>query len=290
MSKPLSPLQEFWYCFSYNKASIFGMVYIIIMVFVALFADLIAYHSPIEQFRQFLLIPPIWQEGGNWQFVLGTDDLGRDILSRLIYATRISLFVGSLVVLISLIIGVSIGLFSGYVGGLVDVFIMRIVDIMLAIPALLQALVLVVIFGFSIFSMSFILSFTALPGYIRLTRARVLLEIKREYVVASQVVGSSALRQMFINILPNCFDSLIVQASLGFSGAILNMAALGFLGMGVQPPTPEWGNMLSDVLQFTQTAWWLVTFPGLAILLTVLSLNLIGDGLRDALDPKTKSL
>ena len=150
------------------------------------------------------------------------------------------------------------------------------------------ALVLVAVFGPSIVNASLALTFVALPHYVRLTRAAVLVEVNRDYVTASRVAGAGALRQMFVNILPNCLAPLIVQASLGFSNAILDMAALGFLGMGAQPPTPEWGTMLSDVLQFAQSAWWVVTFPGVAILLTVLAFNLMGDGLRDALDPKLK--
>jgi len=162
------------------------------------------------------------------------------------------------------------------------------VDIMLALPSLLLALVLVAIFGPSIVNASLALTFVSLPHYVRLTRAAVLVEVNRDYVTASRVAGAGPLRQMFVNILPNCLAPLIVQASMGFSNAILDMAALGFLGMGAQPPTPEWGTMLSDVLQFAQSAWWVVTFPGLAILLTVLAFNLMGDGLRDALDPKLK--
>jgi len=288
MPAPLTPLQEFWHYFSRNKGAVIGMGYIILMVVIALLADLVAPHSPNEQFRQFLLMPPVWQEGGNWQFILGTDDVGRDLLSRLMHGARLSLLVGGLVVILSLIMGVSLGLFAGYIAGLVDIAIMRVVDIMLALPSLLLALVLVAVFGPSIVNASLALAFVALPHYVRLTRAVVLLEINREYVTASQVVGASALRQMFINILPNCFAPLIVQASLGFSNAILDIAALGFLGIGAQPPTPEWGTMLSDVLQFTQSAWWVVTFPGLVILLTVLAFNLMGDGLRDAFDPKLK--
>ena len=213
--------------------------------------------------------------------LLGTDDVGRDVLSRLMYGARLSLLVGCLVVVLSLIMGVILGLIAGYFGGLVDNIIMRVVDIMLA-------LVLVAIFGPSIGNAALALTFVALPHYVRLTRAAVLVEVNRDYVTASRVAGAGAMRQMFINIFPNCLAPLIVQASLGFSNAILDMAALGFLGMGAQPPTPEWGTMLSDVLQFAQSAWWVVTFPGLAILLTVLAFNLMGDGLRDALDPKLK--
>ncbi|MDC9598086.1 dipeptide ABC transporter permease DppC [Xenorhabdus anantnagensis] len=286
--KLMTPIQEFWHYFKRNKGAVIGLVYIILMLLVALFAGVLAPHGPAEQFRDALLTPPIWQEGGSWQFILGTDDVGRDILSRLMYGARLSLLVGCLVVVMSLIMGVVLGVLAGYFGGVVDAIIMRIVDIMLALPSLLLALVLVAIFGPSIVNASLALTFVALPHYIRLTRAAVLVEVNRDYVVASQVAGAGATRQMFINILPNCLAPLIVQASLGFSNAILDMAALGFLGMGAQPPTPEWGTMLADVLQFAQSAWWVVTFPGLAILLTVLAFNLMGDGLRDALDPKLK--
>lgn len=286
--EPLSPLREFWHYFRRNKGALIGLIYILLMLLIAVFAPLLAPHLPDEQFRDHLLQPPVWQEGGSWQFILGTDDIGRDILSRLMYGARLSLLVGCLVVALSLLLGVVIGLAAGYFGGWVDALIMRIVDIMLALPSLLLALVLVAIFGPSIVNASLALTFVALPHYIRLTRAAVLTEVSSDYVTASAVAGAGPVRQMFVNILPNCLAPLIVQASLGFSNAILDMAALGFLGMGAQPPTPEWGTMLSDVLQFTQSAWWVVTFPGLAILLTVLAFNLMGDGLRDALDPKLK--
>jgi len=286
--KPMTPFQEFWHYFKRNKGAVVGLVYIIIVLLCAIFADVLAPHAPAEQFRDALLHPPVWQEGGNWSYILGTDDVGRDVLSRLMYGARLSLLVGCLVVVLSLIFGVIFGLLAGYLGGLVDVIIMRVVDIMLALPSLLLALVLVAIFGPSIVNASIALTFVALPHYIRLTRAAVLVEVNRDYVTASGVAGAGMLRQMFVNILPNCLAPLIVQASLGFSNAILDMAALGFLGMGAQPPTPEWGTMLSDVLQYAQSAWWVVTFPGLVILLTVLAFNLMGDGLRDALDPKLK--
>lgn len=286
--KPMTPIQEFWHYFKRNKGAVIGLVYVVLMLLIAIFAGALAPHAPAEQFRDALLHPPVWQEGGSWSYILGTDDVGRDVLSRLMYGARLSLLVGCMVVVLSLILGVVFGLLAGYLGGVVDATIMRIVDIMLALPSLLLALVLVAIFGPSIVNASIALTFVALPHYIRLTRAAVLVEVNRDYVTASSVAGAGMLRQMFVNILPNCLAPLIVQASLGFSNAILDMAALGFLGMGAQPPTPEWGTMLSDVLQYAQSAWWVVTFPGLVILLTVLAFNLMGDGLRDALDPKLK--
>ncbi|MGL9760407.1 MAG: dipeptide ABC transporter permease DppC [Symbiopectobacterium sp.] len=285
---PMTPLQEFWHYFKRNKGAVVGLVYVMLMLIVAIGANVLAPHAPAEQFRNALLRPPVWQEGGSWQFLLGTDDVGRDILSRLMYGARLSLLVGCLVVVLSLIMGVVLGLLAGYFGGIVNTVIMRVVDIMLALPSLLLALVLAAVFGPSIVNAALALTFVALPHYVRLTRTAVLVELNCDYVTASRVAGASAMRQMFINIFPNCLAPLIVQASLGFSNAILEMAALGFLGMGAQPPTPEWGTMLAGVLQFAQSAWWVVTFPGLSILLVVLAFNLMGDGLRDALDPKLK--
>lgn len=286
--KPMTPFQEFWHYFRRNNGAVVGLIFITLMLLIAVFAGVLAPHQPTEQFRDALLHPPVWQQGGEWRFILGTDDVGRDILSRLMYGARLSLLVGCLVVVLSLIFGIVLGLLAGYLGGMVDAVIMRLVDIMLALPSLLLALVLVAIFGPSMINASLALTFVALPHYVRLTRAAVLAEVHRDYVTASKVAGAGPLRQMFVNILPNCLAPLIVQASLGFSNAILDMAALGFLGMGAQPPTPEWGTMLSDVLQYAQSAWWVVTFPGVTILLTVLAFNLVGDGLRDALDPKLK--
>lgn len=231
--KPMTPFQEFWHYFKRNKGAVVGLVYIVIVLILAIGANVLAPHLPAEQFRDALLKPPVWQDGGSWKFILGTDDVGRDVLSRLIYGARLSLLVGCLVVVLSLILGVIFGLLAGYFGGVVDAVIMRIVDIMLALPSLLLALVLVAIFGPSIVNASLALTFVALPHYVRLTRAAVLVEVNRDYVTASRVAGAGAMRQMFINILPNCLAPLIVQASLGFSNAILDMAALGFLGMGL---------------------------------------------------------
>ena len=211
--QPMTPLQEFWHYFCRNKGAVVGLIYVAIVVLVALGANFIAPHLPQEQFRDALLRPPVWEAGGSWRFILGTDDVGRDVLSRLIYGARLSLLVGCLVVMLSLLLGVVLGLLAGYFGGVVDALIMRVVDIMLALPSLLLALVLVAIFGPSIVNASLALTFVALPHYVRLTRAAVLAEVHRDYVTASGVAGAGALRQMFINILPNCLAPLIVQAS-----------------------------------------------------------------------------
>ncbi|MFB9886951.1 dipeptide ABC transporter permease DppC [Balneatrix alpica] len=287
-TQPPSPLKEFWLYFSSNKGALIGLAYILFILFVAVFADFIAPHSPIEQFRDALLLPPAWQEGGRLTYLLGTDDVGRDILSRLIYGARLSLLIGCMVVTLSLSIGILLGLIAAYCRGVVETTIMRLVDIMLALPSLLLAIAIVAILGPSIFNASIAIAIVSLPHYVRLTRAAALAELGRDYVTSARVVGAGPLRIMFITLLPNCMAPLIVQATLGFSSAVLDMAALGFLGLGAQPPTPEWGSMLADALQFVQRAWWVVTFPGLMILLTVLAFNLMGDGLRDALDPKLK--
>ncbi|MCD4722208.1 MAG: dipeptide ABC transporter permease DppC [Desulfobacula sp.] len=285
---PPHPLKEFWKYFSENKGAVIGLFFIIFAILVAIFADFIAPHNPFEQYRDAFLQPPIWMDGGNSRFILGTDDVGRDILSRLIHGSRLSLFVGVIVVTISLAVGIILGLTSGYIGGYYETIIMRLMDIILALPSLLLALAIVAILGPSLQNAILAIAIVVLPHYVRLTRASVIAEKSKDYVTASKVCGSGPLRMMFAVLLPNCMAPLIVQATLGFSTAILDAAALGFLGIGAQPPTPEWGAMLANALQFIQRAWWVVTFPGLAILLTVLAFNLAGDGLRDALDPKMK--
>jgi dipeptide transport system permease protein len=281
-------LAEFWYYFSENRGAVIGLVFFIFLVLVALFAPLIAPHDPTQQYRDAVLVPPVWQEGGRADFLLGTDAVGRDMLSRLIYGTQFSLFVGVIVTTLSLVLGVVFGVIAGYFRGWVDTAIMRVMDIILAFPSLLLALVLVAILGPGLVNAMIAISLVYQPHFVRLARAAVMSEKSRDYVVAAKVAGASHTRLMFKTILPNCMAPLIVQATLSFSSAILDAAALGFLGMGAQPPTPEWGTMLAEAREFIQSKWWVVTLPGVAILITVLAINLMGDGLRDALDPKLK--
>ncbi|OWO93875.1 dipeptide ABC transporter permease DppC [Rhizobium esperanzae] len=283
-----SALAEFWHYFSRNKGAVIGLVVFVIILVVAIFAPVFAPHAPNEQNREVLLAVPAWMEGGHASFPLGTDAVGRDILSRLIYGARFSLFIGVVVVTLSVICGVLIGLVAGYFRGRIDTAIMRLMDIILAFPSLLLALVLVAVLGPGLTNAMIAISLVNQPHFVRLTRASVISEREKEYVIASRVAGAGTLRLMFKTILPNCLGPLIVQATLAFSAAILDAAALGFLGMGAQPPTPEWGTMLAESREFISRAWWVVTFPGLAILVTVLAINLMGDGLRDALDPKLK--
>ncbi|WP_321446985.1 ABC transporter permease subunit [uncultured Cohaesibacter sp.] len=281
-------LKEFWFYFSENRGAVLGLFVFLALVLLALFAPYITPHDATMQYRDALLVPPAWVEGGNSSFLLGTDAVGRDILSRLVIGSRFSLFVGIVVVVIALVGGIILGLVAGYYGGVVDTIVMRIMDIILAFPSLLLALVMVALLGPGLLNAMIAIAIVYQPHFVRLTRAAVMAEREREYVVAARVSGASSLRLMFLTILPNCTAPLIVQATLSFSSAILDIAALGFLGMGAQPPTPEWGTMLAEAREFILRAWWVVTFPGVSILVTVLAINLIGDGLRDALDPKLK--
>jgi ABC-type dipeptide/oligopeptide/nickel transport systems, permease components len=285
---PLIQLREFWYYFSVNRGAVIGLVVFILLVLTAVFANWIAPHSPIQQYRDALLVPPSWVEGGRPEYFLGTDAVGRDILSRLIHGAQYSLLIGAVVVVLALSAGIVIGLIAGYAGGWVDTVLMRIMDLILAFPSLLLALVMVAILGPGLLNMMIAIALVLQPHFVRLTRSAVLGELGKDYVTSARVAGAGHLRLMFKTILPNCLAPLIVQATLSFSSAILDAAALGFLGLGAQPPTPEWGTMLAEARQFILRAWWVVTFPGLAILITVLAINLVGDGLRDALDPKLK--
>ncbi len=281
-------LAEFWFYFCQNKGAVIGLFVFLAIIVVAIFAPFLAPHSPSLQNRDALLLPPFWETGGRLTYLLGTDAVGRDMLSRLIFGARFSLFIGLFVVTLAASMGVLLGLVAGFLRGWVDIVIVRIMDVILAFPSLLLALVLVAILGPGLINAMIAIAVVLQPHFVRLTRASVMAERGREYVVSSRVAGAGRLRLMFVTILPNCLAPLIVQATLSFSSAILDAAALGFLGMGAQPPTPEWGTMLAEAREFILRAWWVVTFPGLAILITVLAINLMGDGLRDALDPKLK--
>ncbi len=281
-------LAEFWYYFRENRGAVIGLWITAAFILVAIFADFLAPHLPNEQFREHFLRPPAWQDGGVWLFPLGTDAVGRDLLSRLLHGARYSFFIGVIVVVVAASGGILVGLVAGFARGWVDTLIMRVMDVILAFPSLLLALVLVAILGPSLINAMIAIAIVLQPHYVRLTRASVLAERSKDYVTSARVVGASRFRLMFVTVLPNCLAPIIVQAALSFSTAILDAAALGFLGMGAQPPTPEWGTMLAEAREFILRAWWVVTFPGLAILITVLAINLMGDGLRDALDPKLK--
>ncbi|MCA0400790.1 MAG: ABC transporter permease subunit [Proteobacteria bacterium] len=285
---PPSPARAFWLAFSENRGAVVAMGILIVIALAAIFAELVAPHSPTEQFRQFSKVPPFWMEGGSWRFLLGTDDLGRDILSRLIHGARVSLAIGVTVAVVSVLIGVVLGLVAAFQRGIIDTVIMRSMDLLIAIPGLVLAILIIAVIGPSLTNTIVAVTVVSLPRYVRLVRASALSELGREYVIAARVAGVGKLRLMFVTVLPNCLSPVIVQAALGLSEAILEAAALGFLGLGAQPPLAEWGAMVGDGREFMRSNPWIVTFPGLAILITVISINLMGDGLRDALDPKLR--
>ncbi len=288
-SAPPSPATELWRDFRKNRGATVGLAVLGLLVFCAVFANVISPYDPSEQFRDATLRPPSLSPIGGHVFVLGTDPVGRDVLSRLIHGTRLSLVIGAVSVALSLSLGVLLGLIAGfYRGRLPEYIVMRLMDVMLALPSLLLAVAVVAVLGPGLANAMFAIAIVMLPHFVRLTRGAVLGELAKDYVQASRLAGAGTARLMFDTVLPNCAAPLIVQASLGISTAILDAAALGFLGLGAQPPSPEWGTMLADAREFVLRAWWVVTLPGLAILLAVLAFNLMGDGLRDALDPKLK--
>ncbi len=288
MAEAPHPLREFWGYFSANKGALAGLCVVVAVLLLAAFAPWVAPYAPDLTNSAVFLKPPAWQTGGSSAYWLGTDAIGRDILSRLIHGARLSLAIGLAVVALSVIIGTVLGLTAGYVRGVYEIGVMRCMDIILTLPSLLLAIVIVAILGPGLMNAMLAVSVVVLPHYVRITRAAVITEASKDYVTAARMNGASHWRLMFNEILPNCMAPLIVQASLGISTAILDAAALGFLGLGAQPPASEWGTMLADAREFVMRAWWVVTFPGLAILITVLAFNLLGDGLRDAFDPKLK--
>ncbi|MDQ0395646.1 ABC transporter permease subunit [Labrys monachus] len=286
---PPTLLAETWDGLKQNRGAVGGLVVLVLIVLTAVFADFLAPHSPIAGNDGHELLPPAWIAGGDWRFPLGTDaSNGRDMLSRILYGARYSLGIGLSVMLVSVLLGVVLGLVAAFRGGIVDIVLMRTMDLIMSIPDLVLAMVIVAILQPSLTNTIVAVTVVFLPRYVRIVRATALAELSKDYVTAARVVGVGTLRLMFVTVLPNCLAPLIVQATLGVSDAILEAAALGFLGMGAQPPSPEWGAMLADARQQLQSAPWIATMPGLAILVTVVAINLFGDGLRDALDPKLK--
>lgn len=284
----LENLATFWRAFRENNGAVFGLAVLAFIVFVALFADVITPHAPNEQYRAFIRLPPAFLPNGDVRFPLGTDALGRDTLARLIYGGRVSLFIGLAVMGVSFLLGGLMGLCAAFGGSLVDTAIARLMDLIMAMPSLVLALLVVAVLGPSLTNTIIAVTIVYLPRYVRLMRAAALSEMHKDYVIADRVAGAGTLRIMFVTVLPNCLAPMIVQAALGVSDAILEAAALGFLGLGAQPPVSEWGTMLADAREFIRSDPWVVTLPGLAILITVLAINLVGDGLRDAFDPKLR--
>ena len=267
--------------FKQNKLAIIGLSLIILFGTLAVLAPFIAPHNPISQNLLSRLQPP------SAVFILGTDDLGRDILSRMIFGIRISLTIGLVAVGISVIIGTILGLISGYFGGWIDSIIMRFVDIVLCFPTFFLILLVIAFLEPNIYNIMAVIGLTSWPGLTRLVRAEVLSLRERDFIQAAKLLGLSNARIFFVHLLPNVFSPIIVTTTLGVGSAILTESGLSFLGLGVQPPMPSWGQMLTTGKDYIHFAWWLSLFPGLAILLIVLAFNLLGEGLRDVLDPKT---
>lgn len=270
-----------------NKGALIGLVIIIFFVFLAFFGPMLSPYSESE-LSQHLLKDPFWGSKYNANHLLGTDDVGRDTLSRLLYGSRVSLLIGVFVTILSGFTGTLLGLLAGYFGGTIDKIIMRMIDILMALPSILLAIVVVSILGPGLVNAIIAVAIVSIPSFTRIVRAGVIEEKQKQYVQAAKTFGTPTTQIILKEILPNCTAPLIIQTTLCFSDGILNAAALSFLGLGAQPPTAEWGIMLSDARSFIESSPWLVTLPGLCILIVVLSFNLLGDGLRDALDPRLK--
>jgi ABC-type dipeptide/oligopeptide/nickel transport system permease subunit len=265
-----------------------GLIIISVFALAAILAPLISPHNPNENALYEQLKPPVWDSGGSSKNLLGTDDLGRDMLSRLIYGARVSLTLGIVSVGIAFLCGSILGSFAGFYKGWPDNLIMRFMDIILAFPHILLAIVIVAYLGPGLRNAMMAIGIINIPRFARIVRASVMEEYEKDYVTAVRAVGASDRRIIFNAIFPNCMAPIIVQASLGFGAAILDAAGLSFLGLGAQPPTAEWGAMIAQGRAMVLRAWWVMTFPGIAILLGVLGFNLFGDGLRDALDPRLR--
>jgi peptide/nickel transport system permease protein len=274
------PYRDLWRRFKENRFALAGLYLIVALFVISFFADFITPYDPGAIDAWHVLLPP---SSSHW---FGTDELGRDVLTRVIFGARVSLKVGFVAVGIAVAIGTVIGLFAGFYGGWIDALLMRLVDIMLCFPTFFLILAVITMLGPSIWYIMVIIGLTGWMGVARLVRAEVLSLKSRDFVMAARVLGASDRRIIFRHILPNALSPVLVSATLGVAGAILTESALSFLGIGVQPPTPSWGNILTSGKDYIEFAWWLSLFPGVAILVTVLSYNLVGEGIRDALDPR----
>jgi len=271
-----------------NKTAVAGLIIITVFIFCGILAPYLSPHDPLDVSLYDQIKPPVWHESGTWNNILGTDDLGRDILSRLIYGARVSLAVAVFSVGLAFFFGTLLGCISGYYKGSLDNIIMRIMDMILSFPYILLAIVVVAYLGPSLRNAMIAIAITYVPRFARIVRGSVLEECEKDYVTSARAIGARDWRIIFIAVLPNCLGPLIVQTTLSCASAILDAAALSFLGLGAQPPTPEWGAMIAQSRGLILRASWVMTFPGLAILFAVLGFNLLGDGLRDALEPRLR--
>lgn len=275
--------RDAWRRLRKNKSAMLGLAILILMILCAVFADLIAPHPyDLQDYSHTF-------EGPSAEHLLGTDNFGRDILSRIIHGARISLLVGFSSIITAIIVGGLLGAISGYYGGKVDNFLMRAMDILMSIPGMLMAISLAAAMGPGLTNMVIAIAIADIPGYARVVRSSVLTIKDQEYIEAAQSIGASDARIILKHIIPNCIAPIIVQATLGMAGAILSASSLSFLGLGIQPPTPEWGSMLSAARQYIMNYPYMCIFPGIAIMVTIFALNMLGDGLRDALDPRLKN-
>jgi peptide/nickel transport system permease protein len=269
--------------FAKNKAALFGLVFSVLLVVCAIMPATIAPYGYDDQRLQERFKAP------SGAHLFGTDEYGRDIFSRVVYGCRISLSLGLVSVTISCALGIVLGCLAGYYGKVADNVIMRIIDIMLSIPNILLAISIVAALGTGFFNLMLAIAIGAIPGYARIVRASILSVKEQEFIEAAHSIGASDWRIITTHIIPNCMAPIIVQATISIANAVLSAAGLSFIGLGIMPPTPEWGSMLSSGRAYIRDYWFVVTFPGLAIMLTVFAINLLGDGLRDALDPRLKS-
>lgn len=269
-----------------KKTAVLGLVIVISVLLMAIFAPYIAPHDPEKVELTNRLKPPFWLEGGSFEYPLGTDSLGRDVWSRIIYGSQKSLFVSFTSTIISSLLGVTLGMIAGYYGGFIDSVIGRLGDIQLAFPLILLSIAVIAVLGSSTLNLIIVFGIANWVVYAKVARGAVLSVKEKEYVEAARSIGCSKSRIILLHIFPNIFASIIVIATLSLAGIIISESSLSFLGLGVPPPKPTWGGMLSEGRQYMYDGWWLATFPGLAIALTVLGVNLFGDGLRDAYDPK----
>jgi len=278
-----------WGRFLMEPAAVFGSVILVTLIIAAIAAPILAPHDPIETSLKLRNVPPFWDVKGSTDYLLGTDPVGRDLLSRIIYGARVSLFVGIIVTLLAAVLGVGVGLVAGYYGGLIDEVLMRIADLFLVFPFILLAVTIIAVLGAGITNLIITLVITGWVQYARLVRSQVLSLKAVQYVDAARVAGAKDARIIGRHILPNLLASVVVLGTLQMAFVLLTEAALSFLGLGVNPSTPTWGTMINEGRNYIYNAWWVITFPGIAILLTVLAINMIGDWLRDVLDPTLRT-
>lgn len=273
-----------------NRGALFGLVVVLLAILVFIFAEFFAPHDPLKQDLNLRLLPPAWLEGGRLSYLFGTDALGRDIFSRIIYGTRISLVVGVGAVFAGGSIGIFFGIVTGYFGGWIDDVVMRLADVQLSFPALVLTIAIMSVLEPSLINIIIVLSISSWMQFARIVRSQVLSLREMEFIEAERATGAKTSFIMIRHLLPNVLSSAVVVATFAMAQVIIAEASLSFLGIGVPPPTPSWGNMLAEGRNYLASAWWLATFPGLAIMLTLQGINLLGDGLRDILDPRLSSL